>query len=144
MTINHVLAVFFGLASGAVVSGAVFAFIATIGIVPRMAALTKTARHVVIYEEAIIWGGILTVPTIIINYNLPQLPLLAIIVGLAAGVFVGVLAMSLAEVLGVIPILLRRIKVKQGLFYFVLAIALGKVVGSILYFVVSGFHTPEG
>jgi len=144
MILKGVLAAFVGLASGAVVSGAVFAFIAAIGVVPRMAKRTATEGSIVIYEEAIIWGGILGATTLIFDYNLPVAPFIIIVLSLFAGVFFGVLAMSLAEVLDVLPILASRVAVKEGMFWFVLAIALGKAAGSLLYFVVSGFHTPGG
>ena len=142
IVLQSVLAAFVGLASGAVVSGAVFAFIAAIGVVPRMAKRTATEESIVIYEETIIWGGILGAAALIFDYNLPVMPVVIIILSLLAGIFFGVLAMSLAEVLDVLPILASRIAVKEGVFYFVLAIALGKAAGSLLYFVVSGFHTP--
>jgi stage V sporulation protein AB len=60
--------------------------------------------------------------------------------GLAGGIFYGVLAMSLAEVLDMLPILSRRGGVRRGLYYFVLAVALGKTVGSLLYFLIPGFY----
>ena len=55
---NYFLAGFLGLASGVAISGAVFALIAAIGVVPHMAKRTGTQRHVRIFEESIIWGGI--------------------------------------------------------------------------------------
>ncbi|MDR2183291.1 MAG: stage V sporulation protein AB [Clostridiales bacterium] len=144
MIFGGILAAFIGLASGAVVSGAVFAFIAAIGVVPRMAKRTATEDSVIIYEEAIIWGGILGATTLVFDFSLPVVPVIAIILSLLAGIFFGVLAMSLAEVLDVLPVLAGRIAVKNGMLYFVLAIALGKAAGSLLYFIVSGFHTPGG
>ena len=142
IVVQSILAAFVGLASGAVVSGAVFAFIAAIGVVQRMAKRTATEESVVIYEEAIIWGGIFGATTLIFDYSLPLDPIVIVILSILAGMFFGVLAMSLAEVLDVLPILSSRIAVKEGVFWFVLAIALGKAVGSLLYFIVSGFHTP--
>jgi len=142
MIVSSVLAVFLGLASGAVVAGAVFAFIAAIGVVPRMAKRTSTQERIIIYEEAIIWGGIFGATTIVFDYRLAVMPAVVAILSLFAGIFFGVLAMSLAEVLDVLPILAKRVAVKKGILCFVLAIALGKAAGSLLYFIVSGFHTP--
>ena len=144
MILQSILAAFVGMASGAVVSGAVFAFIAAIGVVPRMAKRTATQENIIIYEEAIIWGGILGAAALVFDYSLPVAPVIIMTFSLLAGIFFGVLAMSLAEVLDVLPILASRIAVKEGMFWFVLAIALGKAAGSLLYFVVSGFHTPGG
>ncbi|HBF66425.1 MAG TPA: hypothetical protein DDW34_12705, partial [Clostridium sp.] len=59
---------------------------------------------------------------------------------LAIGIFIGVLAMALAEVLNVMPILLRRSRIAKGLPWMLLCFALGKMLGSILYFCVDGFY----
>ena len=138
-----ILSVLIGITSGMVVSGAVFAFIAAIGVVPRMAARTNTPECVIIYEEAIIWGGIFGATTIVFNWHLQAPAFVIAALGLAAGVFIGVLAMSLAEVLDVLPILAKRLALKGGLFCLVLAIGLGKMAGSLLYFIITGFHKPS-
>jgi len=62
-----------------------------------------------------------------------------IIFSLCVGIFFGCLAMSLAEVLNVIPILSRRGRLQQGMFFFMLAVAFGKMTGSLLYFIIPGF-----
>ena len=139
---KHILTVFIGLASGMVISGAVFAFIAAIGVVPRMAQKTNTQKQVVLYEEAIIWGGIFGAANMIFNLKIPVLPIFIMIASLFIGVFFGVLAMSLAETLDVLPIMDKRASIKSGISYFVLAIAFGKMAGALLYFIMSGFHNP--
>ena len=54
--------------------------------------------------------------------------------GLFAGIFVGCLALAIAEMLDSIPILTRRIGFRHGLGLMVISIAMGKAVGSLLYF----------
>ncbi|MCL2170063.1 MAG: stage V sporulation protein AB [Defluviitaleaceae bacterium] len=135
------LAGFLGLASGVAISGAVYALIAAIGIVPHMAAKTKTSKHVKLYEEAIIWGGIFGAATMVLDITLPAVNLVAIAVGLACGVFFGVLVMSLAEELNVLPIMSKRLGVQGGVGLFVASLALGKLTGSLLYFIITGFFT---
>jgi len=140
MNIMHIFSIFFGLSSGIAISGAVFAFISSIGIVPRLAAKTKTNKSIVLYEEAIIWGGIFGCVTLVWQFTINLPNTFVIIFGLFAGIFFGALAMSLAEVLDVLPILSRRLHIKQGLIYFVISIALGKMTGSLIYFIVEGFN----
>ncbi|MPN21163.1 hypothetical protein SDC9_168542 [bioreactor metagenome] len=48
--------------------------------------------------------------------------------------------MALAEVLNVMPILLRRSRIAKGLPWMLLCFAMGKMLGSILYFCVDGFY----
>ena len=55
-----------------------------------------------------------------------------LIVGLFMGVFVGLLAAALTEVVNVIPIMARRLNLEGYMVYFLLAMALGKVAGSIV------------
>ena len=52
--------IFLGLTSGCMVAAGTFAFIAAIGIVPRMAKRTETQRFIRVYEDAIVLGGILS------------------------------------------------------------------------------------
>jgi len=138
---NSIFAGFVGLASGIAISGAVFALIAAIGVVPHMAKKTGTARFVRFFEEAIIWGGIFGAASMVINIHLPQIGIVAVFLGLVTGVFFGVFVMSLAEELNVLPIMSKRLGVKRGIAWFVTAIAVGKLVGSLLYFTVTGFFT---
>ena len=56
------------------------------------------------------------------------------IFGLGAGMFIGCLALAIAEILDSIPILSRRIGFRHGIGLAVISMALGKLVGSFLYF----------
>lgn len=142
MTIlKYLMLIILGISGGAVISGAVFAFIAIIGVVPRLADKTKTNRYIILYENAIIMGGIFGAFTILFNYYLPIGVISVIIFGLFIGIFYGCLAVSLAEVLNVIPILTRRTMLNKGIKYFVIALALGKALGAILYYMIDGFYS---
>lgn len=54
--------------------------------------------------------------------------------GIGCWIFVGGLIMSLAEVLDVFPILLRRGRIQSGIPWMVLSIGIGKMLGAYLYF----------
>ena len=60
--------------------------------------------------------------------------LLLVCFGVFAGIFVGSLAMAIAEMLDSIPIFARRIGFRHGLGIAVIAMALGKMAGSLFYF----------
>ena len=142
--VRYVLPIFISFGSGVVISGAVFAFITAIGVVPRLAQKTQTKEYARWYESSIILGGIFGTLASLFNMYIPVGSLFVILIGMCVGVFYGVLAMSLAEVLNVIPILSRRGRLQQGMFFFILAIALGKLTGSLLYALVPGFYSPGG
>mgnify|MGYP003171541122 FL=1 len=54
--------------------------------------------------------------------------------GLFSGMFVGCLALAIAEMLDSIPIFARRISLRHGIGLAVLSMAAGKVAGSLVYF----------
>ncbi len=138
--IAKILLIILGFSSGMAISAGIFAFIAAIGIIPRMAQRTKTEKYIRSYEDSILLGGLFGTTALFVDYRLPPIPILAGGYALAIGVFVGVLAVALAEVLNVMPILLRRGRITKGLPWLLLCFALGKMIGSLLYFFVDGFY----
>lgn len=138
--IRSVFLAFYGFSSGLLVSAGVFAFIAAIGIVPRLAKRTETQRFIPLYEDIITLGGLFGTTAMFIDYRLPPVPFLAGTFALLTGIFVGVLAVALAEVLNVMPVMLRRSRITRGLPWLILAFALGKAAGSLVYFLVDGFY----
>ena len=130
------LALFFiGLSSGGVIAAGIFAFLAIIGVFPRLMGATQTKGHVILYETMLILGG--TAGNLM---DLFQWPLAGAgtfflaLWGLASGVFVGCLVMSLAETLKALPVLGRRLRLSVGIQYLILSIAAGKFAGAMVYF----------
>ena len=115
--IQYSVLILIGLASGFAVASGIFAFITMLGIIPRLAARTKTANHVVWYETMIIAGGAL---------------------GNIWIVYVGCLVMALAEMLRVIPILVNRLQIKEAFYLIPLAIAIGKITGTLFQYFYQG------
>ena len=73
-------------------------------------------------------GNIVYLFDVEVHFGVPGV----LVYGLFSGIFVGVQAMALAEVIKTLPILAMRLKVKEGLPYIIVAMALGKIVGSIM------------
>ncbi|MBQ3568729.1 MAG: stage V sporulation protein AB [Anaerotignum sp.] len=137
---KELLLIVFGFSSGLLVSSGVFAFIAAIGIIPRMAWRTGTRQYIRFYEDVIVLGGVWGTTAMFVDYRLPPWDWLILAAVFLEGAFVGVLAMALTEVLNVMPILMRRTRLTKGLRWLILAFALGKVAGSLLYYLVDGFY----
>jgi len=142
--VRYGLAVIIGLASGLVIAGAVYAFLTIVGVVPRLAQKTRTTGQIKIYESALLLGGVFGTLAGVFQFYLPIGSVGAIAISLAGGIFIGCLAMSLAEVLNVIPIFSRRARLQRGMFFLVMAIAVGKLAGALLYFLVDGFFDVGG
>ncbi len=126
---------FIGLSSGGVIAAGVFAFLAIIGVFPRLIGKTGTSDHIMLYETVIILGG--SIGNIVDLYEFPILfggNLVLGLFGFGVGVFGGCLVMSLAETVKALPVMNRRIHLAVGFQYVILAIALGKLTGSLIYF----------
>lgn len=130
-----------GIFSGALVAAGMFAFVTMIGVVSRMAARTKSVRMVLLYEDLVVIGA--TVGNILFLFE-PSLIMPAtgalwrIVFGFFAGVYVGCLSIALAELLNVVPIFSRRIKLNRGLTAFVLTFAFGKLCGAVIDLFLNG------
>ncbi|MDO5406111.1 MAG: stage V sporulation protein AB [Eubacteriales bacterium] len=126
-----------GASAGGVIAAGVFAFLAIIGVFPRLIGKTGTSRHILLYETMIVLGGI--IGNVLDLYEFPVLMgqgsnLVLGMFGLSVGVFVGCLVMSLAETLQSLPVINRRIHLAVGFQYVILAIAAGKLAGALVYF----------
>lgn len=123
-----------GISSGFAVAGGVFAFITMLGIIPRLAARTKTAKHIIWYERMVIWGGTLGNIWILFMLPFPGTMVLLAIFGICAGIYVGCLVMALAEMLRLLPIFVNRLQIQEGFPILVAAIALGKAAGTLFQY----------
>lgn len=141
-----------GVSYGLLAAAGVFTVLAAVGLVPRFAGKTHTAEHVLIYEEMVVFGTltgcVLSVFSRYCQFGawwMGRFPgqesllygigaLWQAVFGLFAGMFVGCLALAIAEMLDSIPILTRRISFRHGLGLAVVSMAAGKLCGSILYF----------
>lgn len=134
MLIKQIALGVLGLSGGLAVAAGIFAFITMLGIVPRLAARTGTVRHIYFYENAIILGGALGNIWYLFQFPLPLSHIFLGALGLFSGIFVGCLAMALAETLRLLPIMINRTQIQQGFPLVVLGIALGKMAGTLLQF----------
>lgn len=144
-----------GMSFGLLSSAGVFTLLASVGLIPRFAGKMHVAKKVFVLEEAVVFGTLfggffsvfsrygeigkfvlarqifgtqtITVWRIIGNGFL-------ILWGFFAGIFVGCLALAIAEMLNSIPIFARRVGFRHGLGLAIAAAAFGKLIGSLLYF----------
>lgn len=141
-----------GFSYGVLSSAGVFTVFAAVGLIPRFAGMTHTAKYGWWYEEMVIWGTLVGGGVSIferycgvgrfLRSRLPEYMLLwdnigvvcQIVYGLFSGMFVGCLALSIAEILDSIPIMSRRIGFRHGIGLAILAMAIGKLCGSLFYF----------
>ena len=140
--INHVIAALSALLAGVGVSAGTFAFILVIGVVPRIMQRMEY-KNIVVVENIIILGVVLgnissIFDVILYNANLSYMEVLGhavmVLYAVSTGVFVGCIAVALAEILHTFPILFKRFNLNKGLKIVIFFMAIGKVAGCIYYF----------
>jgi stage V sporulation protein AB len=107
------------------------AFITVLDLIPRLAQLTRSFRRTVTFELAVVAGVTAATWADFFDVRLSLSPTGAAVVGAFCGVFVGMLAAALAEVLNVFPILAKRLQLGRYLTWLLFAMVLGKVAGSL-------------
>ena len=144
----------YGVSAGLLVSAGIFTVLLAVGLTPRFVGTTHTARKILLYEGCITAGAVIGTIFSAIPvmgqagkwlreqlFSEKMVKALDIggevflgIAGLFIGMFVGCLALAIAEMLDSIPIFARRVSYRHGLGIAVLAVAIGKLLGSLYYF----------
>jgi stage V sporulation protein AB len=124
----------FGMCAGALTAAGYFALITSVGMINRAAAVTGTTKAVFFYEECLLFGAVAGTILSVFEVSLPLGDVGLIIYGLFAGMFVGLLVVSLAETLKALPIFIRRVRIGSGLGIVILMVGLGKAVGHLVYY----------
>lgn len=136
---NTLLLIFIGFSVGSAIALAIAAFIVSVGAVTKMAVITGTEKFTNIYEMTILAGIMAGTIPIIFDFEFHINPIWLNIPGLFSGMFIGIVAISLVEIINVFPIMKQRTRLTKGLKYLIIAIALGKMIGSIIYWTIDGF-----
>ncbi len=125
-----------GFSCGVITAGGIFGLITKLRLITRFADATKTTKHLLHYENSILWGA--TLGNIIylfpISIDLPFANIIFIVYAIFIGIFVGCLATALAETLNVISVFSRRARLHSHLGLIILCVAIGKLIGSLLFF----------
>lgn len=147
MWVRHILLAAMSFACGTAVSAGTFAFLLVIGVVPRILGKTSEAKRIFLAENLIILGvltgAVFSVFEWEATFPVPWVSHLVFgLFGISAGIFVGCIAVALAEILNTFPITFRRMHIKRGLSWALCAMAAGKLAGSFYYFYY-GFGLPK-
>lgn len=146
MFLKSLFMIIVGLCAGTGVAAGTFAFLLVIRVIPRMIQKAKL-EYKIIYIENTVFRGIMF-GTILSLFSWKRKWLFDIlgktlltIFGMSAGIFVGCLAVALAEILDTFPIFFRRINLKEKYLEILLIVmAIGKMIGSLFFFL-RGYDT---
>ncbi len=143
MILKYIFLIGIGLSAGMVISSAYAAFITSVGVVKYISVRTNTTNWLKAYKYVIVVS--LLTGTVITLFTDIQFSLgifgqgILITLGIFEGIFVGFIAMALAEVFDVFPIFNEKSKFKINLNYMIFAFAAGKMVGSFAYWLIPNF-----
>lgn len=132
--LQQIFLAFVGLCSGVIIAGGIVGLLIGLSIVPRYAGVTRTGRHIMLYEDVTLLGTVFGNLFFLFHLPLPLGQPFLLIYGLFSGLFLGAWIMALAEMADVFPIFTRRIKFTEGLPKVILCVAAGKICGSLLYY----------
>lgn len=156
MIIRQILLGIIGISGGLIVSAGVFTVLISVGLIPRFAGKMHVARQIFVLEEMVVYGtlfggffsvfgdwgriGAFVREHALFGHSATEGiwrfagTVFLLVFGVFAGIFVGCLALAIAEMLDTIPVFARRIGFRHGLGIAILAVAFGKLVGSLIYF----------
>ncbi|CAH1210433.1 hypothetical protein PAECIP111893_03227 [Paenibacillus plantiphilus] len=121
-----------GFAGGLSVGSGLIALLIVLDLIPRLAQLANAFRKSIWFETALISGAVFWSLADFMEWRfwLPGPPIL-LGIGLFNGIFIGMLAAALTEVMNLLPLLAKRLRLGQYMVSLVMAMMLGKVTGSL-------------
>ena len=139
-TIKILTVLFVGLSSGLAVGSGFVAFLTVLGVIPRLTQLSKTMKMIHQYEWAVVIGALTGVLASLRDPTLYISSYFLIPLGITGGIFIGMLAAALTEVLNVLPILVKRIRLDGQIIILIMAIVFGKIFGAIFQWLYFAHH----
>lgn len=153
--IRQIFLILCGFSFGVMCSAGVFTVLVSVGLVPRFAGRFHIANHILFLEEMVVWGtltggffsifsgygqiGDAVLKGQLLGFYTKEIWNIAgkgacAVFGIFSGMFVGCLALAIAEMLDSIPIFARRTGFRKGIGIVILLMAFGKLLGSLVYF----------
>src|SRR5690625_4407181 len=138
INIFNILEILIGFSSGIVIGGAFVAILTVLGIIPRLIQLSRSKYLVNVYSVSIILGTVFGTYMSFTGITFHFHFIFLVFWGGIHGIFNGMLAAALIEILNVFPLLSKRVGLEKYLLLLLTAIVIGKIAGSLfqwLYFV---------
>lgn len=125
-----------GFAGGLAVGCGFVAFLTVLKIIPRLIQLSKTEKLLKVYTACVIIGSEFGTYLSFTNNPFSEPVVLLVFWGLFHGIFNGMLAAALTEVLNVFPLLCKRLGIEKYILWFLMAIVFGKIAGSLFQWII--------
>nr|WP_035120055.1 stage V sporulation protein AB [Cohnella panacarvi] len=129
---HGIVLVLISFAGGFTVGSAFVALLIVLDLIPRLVQLTRAYRRSAWFESGILSGAVYWSSADLFGWSFALPDGVLLVPAIFQGLFVGMFAAALTEVLNVLPILAKRLRLKPYLFSLLLALVLGKLTGSLV------------
>lgn len=120
-----------GFSSGIVVGAGFIALLTILGVIQRLLQMLRFKSNMTLFFITFI-AGVLFGTFLSFTSKYISVPHIFIVIwGFVHGIFNGMLAAALVEILNVFPLLSRRLSLEKYLFVLLMAIVFGKIFGSL-------------
>lgn len=136
MIFKDIFVIMIGLAGGLAVGSGMVAFITVLDIIPRLVQMIRGYRYIKWIQRAIIIGAVSFTWVDFRGLILHMPAFVLTVIGVFSGLFVGMLAAALTEVLNVLPILAKRLNMANTILFLLMAMVFGKVAGSLFHWLI--------
>lgn len=134
--IFNIIELVIGFSSGIIIGGAFIAILTFLGIIPRLIQLSKVEHLVHSFSAAVVFGALfgtyLSFTPITVDLHVITL----MVWGIFQGIFNGMFAAALAEIINVFPLLSKRIGLEKYMLFLLMAIVFGKICGSLFQWLI--------
>jgi|SRR5690625_2641763 len=120
-----------GFSSGIIIGAGFIALLIVLGIIPRLIQVSRSIQLTNMFSLAVIFGVLFGAYLSFTNVSWSYSKWVLIIWGGIHGIFNGMLAAALAEILNVFPLLAKRVGLEKYMILLLMAIVFGKIFGSL-------------
>lgn len=127
----YVLEIFIAFSSGIIIGAGFLALLTILGVIQRLLQMLKFRTHLTLFFLVFIFGVLFGTYLSFTSTWIEAPDFVVIIWGFIHGIFNGMLAAALVEILNVFPLLSRRLQLESHLFILLMAIVFGKICGAL-------------
>jgi stage V sporulation protein AB len=135
-TFINLLEAIIGFSGGLAVGSGFVAFLTVLGIIPRLIQLSRSSHLLKVYTGCVVLGSIVGTYFSFTNVTWSHPVILLSLWGIFHGIFNGMLAAALTEVLNVFPLLSKRIGLDTKIVILIMAVVFGKIIGSLFQWLI--------
>jgi len=119
-----------------VIGAALVGLLTVLGLIPRLIQISRSNRSIYLAIGALVLGGLFGTYLSFTQFTFSQSVLFLLGWGVIHGIFNGMLAAALVEILNVFPLLSKRIGLEKYMLLLLMAIVFGKILGSLFQWLI--------